>query len=46
MNLYTAKEAAVLAYVAGLLSGMVVAFASCSGEPDTASQHITVGGRQ
>lgn len=32
MNVYTKLQVAVLAYVFGLLTGMVVAFASCAPE--------------
>lgn len=32
MNLYTKRQVAVLAYVFGLLTGMIVAFAACTPE--------------
>ena len=44
--IYNRKELAILAYVAGLLTGMVVAFASCSANPDAANDHITTGAQQ
>lgn len=46
MNIYSGRDIAVMAYVAGLLTGMVVAFASCASNPDEASDHITTGGQQ
>ena len=44
--IYTRKEAAVCAFVAGLLTGLIVAFASCSANPDLEHDHITTGARQ
>ena len=44
--IYNRKELAILAYVAGLLTGMVVAFASCSANPDAANDHITTGAQK
>lgn len=43
---YTIKDIAVMAFVAGLLTGLLVAFASCSPTPDAASYHITTGAQQ
>ena len=44
--IYTRRDIAVLAYVAGLLTGLIVAFASCSANPDAAHDHITTGAQQ
>jgi hypothetical protein len=44
VNLYNRKEIAVLFYVAGLLSGMVVAFAACTRDAAPV-EHVTVVGR-
>jgi hypothetical protein len=45
VNIYNRRDIAVMAYVAGLLTGMVVAFAACTPDPDTATWSITTGGR-
>ena len=44
--IYSFRDVAVLAYVAGLLSGMIIAFASCSADPDSVHDHITTGAQQ
>ena len=40
LNAYGKKEIAAMAFAAGLLSGMVVAFSSCSG-PVSHESHVT-----
>ena len=46
MNIYSRRQVAVMAYAAGLLTGMVVAFASCSpAELPVESGVVVVGGR-
>jgi hypothetical protein len=41
--MYTRRDIAVLWYAAGLLTGLLVAFASCSATPDVEPQRITTG---
>ena len=45
MSLYSRKDILVLAFVAGLITGMVVAFSACS-PPDSQElhSHVTSGG--
>lgn len=42
--MYRVRDIAVLAYVAGLLTGLIVAFSACTPNPDAARDHITTGG--
>jgi len=44
--IYTRKELAIMAYVFGLLTGLIVAFASCSPTSDSQHDHITTGAHQ
>ena len=44
--IYTRRDIAVMAYVFGLLTGLIVAFASCSPTPDGQHDHITTGAQQ
>jgi hypothetical protein len=41
--MYTRRDLAVLWYAAGLLTGLIVAFASCSATPDVQPQPFTTG---
>lgn len=45
MNVYSRRDVAVMAYAAGLLTGMVVAFASCSPADRPVESGVVVGGR-
>jgi len=40
-RIYSRKDIGVMAFTAGLLSGMVVGFAACTPNPDEANEHIT-----
>jgi hypothetical protein len=46
MTMYSRRDIGVLAFSAGLLLGSLLAFASCTPNPDEASQHITTGAHQ
>ena len=46
MSLYSRRDIGVMAYAAGLLTGLVVAFTSCAANPDAAHDHITTGAKQ
>jgi hypothetical protein len=41
VNIYNRRDIAVMAYVAGLLTGMVVAFAACSPDPVVVDGYTT-----
>lgn len=44
--IYSRRDIAVLAYAAGLLTGAILAFASCSPPDEPGQQHITTGAHQ
>lgn len=44
--MYSRRDIGAMCFAAGLLTGMLVAFASCASNPDEASQHITTGAHQ
>ena len=43
---YSGKDIGVMCFSAGLLVGMLVAFASCAAQPDLEHDHITTGAHQ
>lgn len=45
-ELYSRRELGIVCYTAGLLTGLIVAFASCAPDPHAARDHITTGGQQ
>jgi hypothetical protein len=44
--MYSRKDIGAIAFATGLLAGLLIAFASCTPNPDEASQHITTGAHQ
>jgi len=44
--MYSRRDIGAMCFAAGLLTGMLVAFASCTPTSDEATQHITTGAHQ
>jgi hypothetical protein len=41
--MYSRRDIAAMCFSAGLLTGLLIAFAACAPNPDEANQHITTG---
>ena len=44
--MYSRRDIGVMCFAAGLLTGLLIAFASCAPNPNEASDHITTGAHQ